>query len=139
MKPLVVDILKDILDKRVGKSASRNTYRVFAKQLITLYRKGYVVFRVRTRTSTLSTRLVMRLNKLHKEYGVKFHMFYGGADNVKLREFFADIKERYTFWAIVRDEETLIKCYTICFKLKEGVLREIVNRIKSCKVIYYIL
>jgi len=127
MKPKIVDVIGRVLDEHEMMGSVRLFYRIFAKQLLKLYLKGHITFRIRIKSKEISAIWMNRFNVLKTKYGIKIR-----------KRSFKD-QEKHVFWITITDEKILIKCYSHLMGLSEKALEDIVERLKSYEEIPYII
>jgi len=127
MKPKIVDVIGKVLDEHRVIAGERPAYRIFAKQLLKLYFKGHTVFKIRFESKETPKVWINRFNLLKNKYGIKFR-----------KSSFEELGV-YVFWTMIRDEKSLIKCYSHLVGLSEETLKDIVERLKSYEEIIYII
>lgn len=111
----VIDVVGEVLDSYKVKGPLRVAYRLFAKKLITLWRKGRVHVRVRTWTEVGTRRAVSSLE---------------GA-GLKPRACHRSGEEGATVTATCRSEEEVVRAFVAAYKLRGEVLQAILRRLKE--------
>jgi len=114
----VVDVGQEVLDNVGLVGFERFKYRLFIRQLITLWKRGRVTFRVRSPPKRV-------LDELENE-GIAYKVYRD------------EEKGRVTLWIKVKDEETLMRVYACVHSCSIVKLREIVKMLKRYEEIHVV-
>jgi len=107
----VIDVSSRILDELGVTGMERFMYRAFIKQVVTLWKKGKMTFRIKKPPEWVTEKL--------KGKGISLRAYRDERGRV------------VASWVIVKDEKTLVKLYECAYGCNVTILERIVEELKK--------
>jgi len=111
-RPKIVDISGRILDELGIEGVARLSYRNFIKKLAKLWKEGRVIVKFRAPIKSVL--------ELLRECGIRYYK----------------VTDYEAYWIRVKNEDTLVKVYSIIWGLNADLLYEIISKLKKYEVLY---